>query len=133
LPAGATATVSPSSWVQTTVTSWTYPANTTLGNVALTIQLPSANARMDRTNLLRRGLPVLWCLLLFPFTWRLRRSFGRLRQTLSMLLLPAAGLLLMAGCGGNGFFNHPSQTYTITETVTSGALAHSATFTLTVE
>jgi hypothetical protein len=134
LPAGATATVSPVSWAQTSPTSWTYPANTTLSNVALTIQLPSGNGRMDGTNPLRRELPLLWCLLLFPFTWSLRRRFRRVRQTLSMLLLLALGLLVSAGCGSsNGFFNQRSQTYTITETVTSGALAHSATITLTVE
>jgi len=134
LPAGATATVSPASWAQTSTTSWTFPANTPLGNVAFTIQLPSASGRMDGTNPLRRGLPVLWCLLLFPFTWSLRRRFSRLRQTLPMLLLLAIGLLVSAGCGSsNGFFTQQSHTYTITETVSSGALTHSSTITLTVE
>jgi VCBS repeat-containing protein len=134
LPPGATTTVSPASWAQTSATSWTYPANTPLTNVALTIQLPSGNARMDRTYPLRRELSVLWCLLLFPFSWSLRRKFSRLPQTFSTLLLLALGLLVVSGCGsGNGFFNQRSQTYTITTTVSAGALSHSATLTLTVE
>jgi Bacterial Ig-like domain (group 3) len=134
MPAGATANVSPSSWIQTSSTSWTFPANTQLSNIALTIQLPAANGRMDGTNPLRQNLPLLCCLLLFPFAGSLRRRLSRLRQTLSMLFLMAMGLFVLTGCGsGNGFFNQHSQTYTITGMVTSGALSHSTTITLTVQ
>jgi hypothetical protein len=134
MPAGATATVSPSSWIQTSSTSWTFPANTQLSNIAFTIQLPSASGRLDRTNPLSQDLPLLWCLLLFPFAGSLGRRLSRFRQTLSMLFLLAMGLFVLVGCGSsNGFFNQHSQTYTITGMVTSGALSHSTTITLTVE
>jgi hypothetical protein len=134
MPAGATATVSPSSWIQTSSTSWTFPANTQLSNIALTIQLPSANGRLGGTDPLRKDLPLLWCLLLFPFAQNLRRRFSRLRQTVSVLFLLAMGLFVLAGCGSsNGYFNQHAQTYTITGMVTSGALSHSTTITLTVE
>ncbi len=134
MPAGATATVSPASWTQTSSTFWTFPANAELSNVALTIQLPSANGRMDGTNPLGRVHSLLWCLLLFPFTVSLRRRFSRLSQALSLLLLLAIGVFVLEGCGSsNGFFNQRSQTSTIHATVTSGALSHSTTITLTVE
>jgi Bacterial Ig-like domain (group 3)/MBG domain (YGX type) len=138
MPTGATATVSPLSWTQTSGTSWNYPANTSLTNVVLTIQLPSATARTDGKVPFRRDLPpVLWGLLLFPFAGRLRRKLGRLGQTMSLLLLLAAGCAVVAGLSGcgssNGFFNQPQQTYTMNVTVSSGALSHSSTITLTVE
>jgi hypothetical protein len=138
IPAGATATVSPLSWAQTTSTSWTYPANTPLTNVVLTIQLPSATARMDGKVPFGRDLPpVLWSLLLVPFVGRLRRKLSRLGQTMSVLLLLGMGCAMVAGVSGcgssNGFFNQPQQTYKMNVTVSSGALSHSSTITLTVE
>jgi hypothetical protein len=138
MPPGATATVSPLSWTQTSSTSWTYPANTPLTNVALTIHLASATARMDGKVPFRRDIPpVLWALLLVPFSGRLRRKFSRLGQAMSVLLLLAAGCAVVAGvsgCGsGNGFFNQPQQTYTMNVTASSGGLSHSSTITLTVE
>jgi Bacterial Ig-like domain (group 3)/MBG domain (YGX type) len=138
MPPGATATLSPLSWAQTSSTSWTYPANIALTDVALTIHLASATARMDGKVPFRRAVPpVLWALLLIPFSGRLRRKFSRLGQTLSVLLLLAAGCAVVtgvSGCGSrNGFFNQPQQTYTMNVTVSSGALSHSSTITLTVE
>ena len=138
LPTGASSSISPASWVQTSATSWTYPANTTLTNVELTIQLPSATASIDRKSQPGSSLPpVLWGLLLVPFTSRIRRKLSRLGNTISVLLLLAVACIVAAGvtgCGSSqGFFNQGPQTYNINETVTSGALSHSATFTLTVE
>ena len=138
LPTGASSSISPASWVQTSATSWTYPANTTLTNVELTIQLPSATASIDRKSQPGSSLPpVLWGLLLVPFTSRIRRKLSRLGNTISVLLLLAVACIVAAGvtgCGSSqGFFNQGPQTYNIDETVTSGALSHSATFTLTVE
>jgi hypothetical protein len=130
--------VSPLSWAQTSSTSWTFPANTALANVTLTIQLPSVVARMDGRAPLRRGLPpVLWGLLLVPFAGRWRRKLGRLGQTMSLLLLLGMGAAVVAGVSGcgssNGFFNQPQQTYPMNVTVSSGSLSHSSTITLTVE
>jgi hypothetical protein len=138
MPAGATATVSPLSWIQTSSTSWTYPANTPLANVVLAIKLPSVTARMDGRVPLRQDLPpVLWGLLLVPFAGRSRRKLSRLGQAMSVLLLLGMGCAVVAGVSGcgssNGFFNQPQQTYTMNVTVSSGALSHSSTITLTVE
>jgi hypothetical protein len=138
MPAGATATVSPLSWTQTSSTSWTYPAYTSLTNVALTIKLPSGTARTDGRVPLKQDLPpVLWGLLLVPFAGRWRRKLSRLGQTMSVLLLLGIGVAVVAGVSGcgssNGFFNQPQKTYTMDVTVSSGALSHSSTITLTVE
>jgi sugar lactone lactonase YvrE len=139
LPAGATATVSPASWIQTASTSWSYPANMAITDpVVLTIQLPTATARSSPAHPLQQRIPpLLWGLLLAPFTGRLRRKLNRLGKAKSILLLLAASCALLAGvtgCGAShGFFSQGPQTYNINETVTSGALSHSATFTLTVE
>jgi hypothetical protein len=93
---------------------------------------------MDGRAPLRRNIPpVLWSLLLVPFAGRLRRKLNRLGQTISVLLLLGMGCVVVAGvsgCGsGNGFFNQPQKTYTMNVTVSSGALSHSSTITLTVE
>jgi len=137
MPTGATATVTPSSWVQTSSNSWSYPANIPLTNIAVTIQLPSATARNNGRNRLLQNLPpILWGLLLVPFVGRLRRKYRQLGQTTFVLLLVAGCAVTVGaiGCGSrNGFFAQPSKTYSMTETVTSGALSHSATITLTVE
>jgi len=88
-------------------------------------------------NLRVAASPLLWGLLLLPFAGRMRKTSRRLGQRITLFLLLAVGLAIsigIGGCGGNdGFFAHPTQTYTITETVTVGSLSRSATITLTVE
>lgn len=137
MPAGATATVSPTSWKQTSATSWTYPANTALSNVMLTINLPASTARINPQNPFRRSLPpALLSLMLVPFAGRMWRRLRRTSKAMRLLILGAcfAAATGLSGCGtSNGFFNQPSNTSTIVETVTSGALSHSTTITLTVE
>jgi hypothetical protein len=63
---------------------------------------------------------------------RNRRRKARWFPVLPLLLL---GLLLgiagLTGCGAGGLFGQPQATYTIT--VTSGALTHSTSVTLTVQ
>jgi hypothetical protein len=85
----------------------------------------------------RGASPLLLGLLLLPYAGKMRRTSRWLGGWISMLIVIAAGCSLVigiSGCGStNGFFAQPSHTYTITETVTSGALSHSATITLTVE
>ena len=90
----------------------------------------------DRNRLLQNLPPILWGLLLVPFIERLRRKSRQLGQTTFALLLLAGCAVTVGaiGCGSrNGFFAQPAKTYSMTETVTSGSLSHSATITLTVE
>jgi protocatechuate 3,4-dioxygenase beta subunit len=84
-----------------------------------------------------RLAPFSLALLLLPFAGRLRRTGKRLGRMMCALLLLGAGMATMAGMSGcgstSGFFAQQQQSYTVTVTATSGALSHSATFTLTVE
>jgi hypothetical protein len=137
LPTGATATVTPSTWTQLTGSSWSLPANTVLAPVVLSIQLPSQTARLEHNDLYKGKLPyALLGLLLLPFAGRLRRTGKRLSGALSILILLVAGVTAMAGLSGCGSTGSKSssqpQSYTITETITSGALSHSTTITLDV-
>jgi len=115
------------------------PANTTLAAITLTVQLPAATAHVDRKEL--PSLPyALLGILLLPFAGKMRRAGKRLGRTMVILLLLTVGIASMAGisgCTNSGASSTSSaqqkQTYTMVETVTSGALSHSATITLTVE
>jgi len=138
MPAGAVATVTPSSWTQLTSTSWSFPANTALTNISLSIQLPSTMSSLNQKDLSGRKLPLVFLsIFLLPFAGRMRRTGRILSRMLSMLLLLIAGMTALAGlsgCGSStGFFAQARQSYTVTATVTSGTLSHSTTMTLTVE
>jgi hypothetical protein len=137
MPTGATATITPSSWIQLTSTSWSFPANTPPAEISLGIQLPTTTASLNGKDLPSRKLPLAFLgLLLLPFAGRMRRTGRKLSGMLSVLLL-IAGMTAMAGlsgCGsGTGFFTQTQKTYTMTATATSGTLSHSATITLTVK
>jgi hypothetical protein len=137
-PAGATAVITPSSWSQLSATSWTFPANTALPSMTLTIQLASTSAAMNKKYPTSGKLPpMVWGILLLPFVVRARRVSKRLRGMIVTLLLTASGLaalFTLGGCvSGNGFFGHQQSTYTVTVTATSGSLKRSTNLTLNVE
>ena len=131
LPAGATAVFSPAS----------VPAGSGTTTVTLTMQLPqTATAAQPAGStgggIIGRRTPLSLTLLLLPFAVRLRRAGKRLSWLLSVLLF-IAGMAAMAGLSGcgsvSGLLVQKPQTYAVTVTGTSGALAHSTTVTLTVE
>jgi large repetitive protein len=137
LPAGATALITPSSWSQLTSTSWSFPANTPLTDIALTVGLPSAMATAYPTDGMGcRFVPLSLALLLLPFAGKMRRAGKRIGRTISLLLslaIGAAAMTGLSGCGSaNGFFGQPPKTYTINITVTAGTVSHSTNVNLTV-
>jgi predicted PurR-regulated permease PerM len=83
---------------------------------------------------------MLGAFLLLPFAVTLQ-GFGKRRRRAAFLLLLAlsfAAITGMTGCGtNNGFYAKGNSTedtnYTITVTVTTGALSHSTNVTLTVQ
>jgi hypothetical protein len=138
MPAGATAVITPSSWAQLTGNSWTFPANTSLTAITLTIQLPPASTTMKKEYRDSGSLPPMaWGVVLLPLTVRMRSTGKRLRGIIFTLLLTAAGLgalIALSGCAnGNGFFGQQQSSYTVTVTATSGPLTRSTHLTLNVE
>jgi hypothetical protein len=128
MPTGATAAITPSTWAKISPTSWSFPANTPLTDVSLSIQLPSATASLKQEDVPLLGL------LLLPFAGKLRRAGKQVRRSISLLLLLAVGIATMAGIGGCGSSSSQSKkTYTVLVTATSGTLSHSTTLTLDVQ
>jgi hypothetical protein len=124
LPAGATATFSPSKIAA--------GAGTT--NVTLSIQTPAAqSARLERNRELNGGLVAL-CLLLLPFGRNSRRFGKRLMRLSSMVLLlaGAASLMGLTGCGAD-VARSTVQSYTVTVTSASASVSQTAQVTLAVE
>jgi hypothetical protein len=138
MPAGATAAITPATWTELTATSWSFPANTPLSSLNLTVSLPALSASAPRQDAPRPSVPpLLWGILLLPFAAGMRRASRRLRRGSSVLILIGAGFAAeaaLSGCNSaNGFFGQAQNTYTITVTATSGTLVHSTNITLTVE
>lgn len=135
MPVGARAVITPASWKQLTSTSWSFPANTPLNALSLSIQLPSFSARFG-PNALPRGMVVaFWGILLVPWFGKMRRRGRHLGGKAAWLPLMALGVGIVAGmssCSSSGFFAPQGQTYNVLVTATSGPLTHSTTLTLTV-
>jgi hypothetical protein len=112
------------------------PANVVLTPVTVNIQVPSQTARTEHNELPNGKLPyAILGLLLLPFAGRLRRVGKRLGGVLSVLVLLVAVVTAttgLSGCGGARKSSSQPQSYTITATITSGALSHSTTITLNV-
>ncbi len=132
LPAGATATFSPSS----------IPAGAGTTNVTLTVALPSSAAMMPMKKPFQKWpVPLEAGLILLPVL-----AFRRMRQWNRpvgyVVLLATATLLGVAlfGCGGGSSGSQPAsgsqtqpQNYTLTVTASSASATQTATLTLIVE
>ncbi len=130
LPAGATATFSPS----------TIAANGGQQTVTMTVQTALTSAlhqAAPETPAGRRLQPFALAFLLLLGIGGMRRHGRNLRRAFYVVLLLAGGAVtLLTGCGGHT--NSTSQTstpetYTVTVTASSGNLQHTATVTLVVE
>jgi sugar lactone lactonase YvrE len=128
LPSGVTASFNPSS----------IAAGAGASNTVLTLSA-SAQARLEMNHRFpgRMIAPTALALLMLPlaFSRRARRTSRKLsrsgRALLALLLM--AGLSVLAGCGGGGFFGHPAQSYTVTVTAANGINTRSTNVTLTVQ
>jgi hypothetical protein len=131
LPAGATATFTPSS----------VAANGGTQAVVMAVQTPQplAHERAPVMPFGRKALPLFALLLLPLFGNRKRRGklVSRLASRIMMgalLLGGLAGIGGMTGCGSStGFLLEQPATYTVTVTATAGSLQQSQTVTLTVQ
>lgn len=139
LPAGATASFSPS----------TVAANGGQQNISLTIQTATTTTATDNeSGSLFGGARLAFCFLLFPLLGvrKVRKQLLRhgLRNGAMLLLLVvigAAGMATLSGCGGGassgnsagsgtsassgGSQSQPAKAYTVTVTATSGSASHS--------
>jgi len=117
------------------------PAFAQLTDVSLSFHVPASTASLSGPDGSSRKLPpVLGALFLLPLAVGLRRSSKRPKWAAVVLLLAGSfvSIAALTGCGArNGFYskgNSPQEnSYTVTVTVTTGALSHSANVTLTVQ
>ena len=121
LPAGVTASFSPSS-----VTPGTAAANTTM-----TLNTSSSTAANRRPLLpIGGGMGVLAAMLAGFGLRRARKASRRLLVTVLALSSLGAATVL-TGCGGNGPF--PYNNYTVTVTATAGSIAHTTEVILSID
>ncbi len=138
LPPGAHANIAPLPWTLQPDGSWTFPANTPLPSLTLSVAVPAASAsHLPAPPSGRPRSPIFWAVLLLPFAIR-RRILANLQSRYLKLLLVVAGaafaLSAISGCGStSGFFAQPQKTYSLTVTAAAGTLQHATTLTLTVE
>ena len=131
LPAGATATFSPSS----------IPANGGPQTVTVTIQRPRPRRwtafRAAPASHRRLAPPLALALLGLIGLGGLRKRGRALKRFLCLVALLAGGAaatLSLSGCGSNaGFFAQAQQNYTVTMTATAGSVQHVSTVTLNVQ
>ena len=112
------------------------PATVTVGSgttaVTLQVQLPGSAALERPARPFAGGtLPIAFCLILLPFSGRLRKAARRWKSLVVLALVGAALAVGLSGCGSNSSLK--AQSYTLTVTATSGSLSHETTLTLTVQ
>ena len=127
LPAGSTATFSPSS----------IAANGGPQTITITIKTVPVTATQKAPPQPfggRRLAPLALAILFLFGAGGIRRRGQHLRRMLCVALLAAGGLaaIALSGCAG-GFFTQQPQNYAITLTATAGNLQHTATFMLNVQ
>jgi hypothetical protein len=127
LPAGATATFSPSS----------IAANGGPQTVTVTIQVAPESATLHAAppDAGRKYQPFALAFLLLAGMAGVRKRGRAVRRMLCVVLLLAGGAVtLLSGCGAHaGFFTQAPQNYSVTVTATSANLQHSTTLTLNVQ
>ena len=128
LPAGATATFSPTS----------IAANGGQQTVTMTVQTAATSAlrqAVPRSPASRALQPFALAFLLLLGIGGMRRHGTNLRRVFYVLLLLIGGATtVLTGCGGHtNSTTQTPETYTITVTATSGSLQHSTAFSLTVQ
>ncbi|WP_420239420.1 pectinesterase family protein [Telmatobacter bradus] len=137
LPTGATVTITPSSWTQTSSTVWTLGAGTTISaNTQINIKLPSSSTAKSESKGVpfgKGGATALALLILLPFASRMRRTGKRLRNMVLSLLFLGALAAGMTACGAGGYYTGTPKSYTVVLTVASGSYAQSTNLTLNVE
>ncbi len=128
LPSGVTATFNPSS----------IPAGAGTSNAVLTLTASAQTRYEDRIHSVGRlAAPAALALLMLPLAFRRRaRRTSRLLSHFGkvwLALLAFAGLSVLSGCGGSGFFAHSTKSYTVTVTAANGINSHSTNVTLTLQ
>ncbi len=123
LPAGATATFTPSS-----LSAVTSPIP-----VHVTIQMAASTGKRIGMHADIGGIALGLLLIPIGCSRRTRRRLGKL-SVLAILLGGVFSSMVLTGCGSSGgFFRQESQNYTLTVTATSGVVKHVATITLNIQ
>ena len=130
LPAGATATFSPSSLA----------AGAGATNVTMTVSVPATAEALPLPRPFSNGaLPMALGLILMPFAGLLGKASRRLKMVACPLVLGVAALAFAMGltaCGGSSTSqskNPPPRTYTLTVAANSGPLSNTFNVTLIVQ
>ena len=126
LPTGATYTLTPAS-----IAAGAGPTQ-----LVFTITVPNPQAQLQRNS--GRWLGISLGVLLLPFAGARNLRSGTKRamksgKLLALMLMFAAVVGGVTGCGAGGFFGQPQQSYSVVITATSGTVQRTATVTLTVQ
>jgi hypothetical protein len=100
--------------------------------VTLQVQLPGSAALERPARPFANGsLPLAFCLILLPFSGRLRKGARRWKNLALLALVGAVLTVGLNGCGGSSTLK--AQSYSLTVTAAAGSLSHSTALKLTVQ